>query len=90
MINPTIKSFHRHNKSIICTLDHASLIEAFVLEGQMSIPLDIDELQGKFETNTHAYTGKAMLHHIPMDLKKVGDYPKVDKMMHVGKFKNYI
>ena len=31
-----------------------------------------------------------MLQHIPMDLKKVGDYPKkVEKMMPLDKFKNY-
>ena len=31
-----------------------------------------------------------MLHHIPMDLKRVGDYPKkVEKKMPLDKFKNY-
>ena len=52
----------------------------------MSVPLDIYELQGKFEINMSDYTGKAMLHHIPMDLKKVRDFPKkVEKIIPMGR-----
>ena len=38
-------SFYRCDGNILCMLDHASFIEAFGLEGQMSVPLNIDELQ---------------------------------------------
>ena len=41
--NPITKSFHWHDKIILCTLDHSSFIKAFGLEGQMSVPIDIDE-----------------------------------------------
>ena len=56
----------------------------------MSQPVDLLDLQKKFERNTKAHIGKSMLQHIPMDLKSVGDYPKkVEKMMPLDKFKNY-
>ena len=47
--NPTTKSFHKHNGSILCTIDRNSFIEAFGLEGKMDVPIDINDLQGKFE-----------------------------------------
>ena len=56
----------------------------------MSIPIDKDEIQGKFERNVNTYIGKEIMHHIPMDLKRVGDFhKKVEKMMPIKKFKNY-
>ena len=42
--NLATKSFHRHNGSILCTIDRTSFIEAFGLEGQMDVPIDIDDL----------------------------------------------
>ena len=56
----------------------------------MSEPLDLVDLHQKFERITKAYTGKSMMQHIPMELKKVGDYlEKIEKMMPLDKFKNY-
>ena len=42
--NPSVKSFHRHNGSILCTIDKTSFIEAFSVEGKMDVPIDIDDL----------------------------------------------
>ena len=56
----------------------------------MGQPIDLKDLQRKFEANTREYVGISMVQHIPMDLKKVGDYPKkVERMMPLEKFKNH-
>lgn len=39
--NPAKKSFHKQDRSVLCTLDHASFIESVGLEGQMSVEVDI-------------------------------------------------
>lgn len=88
--NLETKSFHKNYGRILCMLDLTSFIEVCGLEGHMSVPLEIDELKGNFERNMNSYTRKTMIQQTPMDLKKVGDYPKkVDKMMALNKSKNY-
>lgn len=42
--NPSTRSFHRYNGSILCRLDMTSFIEAFGLEGKMDVPIDIEDL----------------------------------------------
>lgn len=42
--NPVTRGFHRYDGSILCTLDKNSFIEAFGLEGQMSVNIDLKEL----------------------------------------------
>lgn len=88
--NLATKSFHRWDGTILYSLDHASFFEVFRLDGALSEPVDLVDLQEKFEINTKAYTRNSMLQHIPMDLKKVGDFhKKLEKKMHFDKFKNY-
>ena len=45
------KSFLKHYGSILCTLDCPSFIESFGLECQMSMQIDIEKFQKKFERN---------------------------------------
>ena len=88
--NPATKSFHRHNVTILCTLDYVSFIEAFGLEGVMSELVNLIDLQVKFERNTKDYIGKCMIQKIPMDLKRVEYYPnKIEKKIPLDKFKKY-
>lgn len=68
--NPVTKSFQRHNGSILCTLDKTSFIEAFGLEGEMDVPIDIDDLQGKCRRNKTYYLNNVMLPYIPYNVKK--------------------
>ena len=82
--NPATKSFHRHNGSILCTINMTSFIEAFGLEGQMDVPIDIDDLQGKFERNRSHYVNNVMLPHISYDIKKAGLLlKKLEKHLHL-------
>ena len=76
LYNPVTRSFHRHNGSILCTLDMNSFREALGLEGQMDVPIDIEDLQGKFGRNKTHYLNNVMLPHIPYNVKKVGKIPK--------------
>lgn len=85
------KSFHKQDRNVLCRLDHASFIEAFGLEGQMSVEVDIQDFREKFQRNVKFYTGNVMIHHIPYELKLDGDIPKkVDKMIPMNKFCNYL
>ena len=68
--NLVTKSFNRHNGSILCTLHRTSFIEAFGLEEQMDVPIDIDDLQGKFGRNKTHYLNNVMLPHIRYNVKK--------------------
>lgn len=89
--NPTTKSFHKKDGRILCTLDHASFIEAYGLEGQISVEVDIQDFQEKFERNVKFYTSKMMIHNILYELKSIKQIPKkVDKMLPVDKFNNYM
>ena len=47
--NLRTRTFHRHNGSVLCTLDRTSFIDALGLVGQMDVPIDLGDLQGKFE-----------------------------------------
>lgn len=88
--NHVTKAFHKHDGSILCTLDKTSFIEDFGLEGQMSVQIDVDELQVKFKTSKSYYTRKVMIHHILYNLKKVGDIPKeVVDTLPLRKFNGY-
>ena len=70
--NLVTRSFHRHNGSILCTLDMTSFIEAFGLEGKIDVPIDIKDLQGKFGRNKTHYLNNVMFPYIPYNVKKVG------------------
>ena len=70
--NLATKYFHSHDASIFYTIDRSSFIEAFGLEGQMDIPIDIDDLHEKFERNKSHYINNVMKPHIPLNIKKVG------------------
>ena len=74
--NLVTRTFHRHNGSILCTLDRTSFIEAFGLEGQMDVPIDIEDLQGKFGRNKTHYLNNVMLPHIPYNVKKARQIAK--------------
>ena len=88
--NPATKSFHRHNGSILCTIDRTSFIEAFGLEGQMDVPIDVEDLQGRFERNKSHYINNVIKPHIPFSIKKAGQIPKeVEKHLPLSKFKGY-
>lgn len=90
LYNPATKSFHRHNGSILCTIDKTSFIEAFGLEGQMDAPIDIDDLQGKFGRKKTHHLNNVMMPHISFNTKKVGQIPKnVEKHLPLSKFKGY-
>ena len=89
--NPTNKYFNKEYRSILCKLDCASFIEALRLEVKITSEVDIQDLQEKIERNVKLYTSRVMIHHIPYELKLVGEIPKkVDKMLLVEKFKIYI
>ena len=62
--NPSTKYFHKHDGSILCTIDKTSFIKAFGLEGKMDVPIEIDDLQGKFERNKSHYVNNVMKLHI--------------------------
>ena len=88
--NPITRSFHRHNGSILCTLDKTSFIEAFGLVRQMDVPIDIEDLQGKFGRNKTHILNNVMLPHIPYNVNKVGLIPKkVENYFPLRKFNNY-
>ena len=74
--NPITRAFHRHNGSILCTLDRTSFIEAFELSGQMDVPIDIEDWKARFEKNKTYLVNHAMLTHIPFNVKRVGLLPK--------------
>ena len=74
--NPTTRTFHRHNGSILCTLDRNSFIEAFGLMGQMDVPIDTADLQRKFEQNKTYFVSNVMIPHIPFMVKKAGLIPR--------------
>ncbi len=89
--NPTANSFHKKDGGILCTLDHVFFIEYFGLEEKMSVEVDFQYFQEKFEWNARFYTSKVMIHQIPYELKLIGEIPKkVDKMLPIDKFKNYM
>ena len=68
--NPATNFFHRSNRSILCTIDRTSFIEAFGLEGKMDVPIDVKDLQGRFERNKSQYINNVMKPHIPFSIKK--------------------
>ena len=71
-------------------MDWSSFIKVFCLEEQMSVQIYVDELWKKFENKKSYYNGKVMIHHIPYNLKKVGDIPKkVKDVLPPRKFKSY-
>ena len=85
--NPTTRTFHRHNGSILCTLDRTSFIEAFGLMGKMDVPIDTAELQRKFEQNKTYFVNNVMLPHIPFSVKKAGLIPrKVRDFLPLSRF----
>lgn len=56
----------------------------------MSVYIDLKELEAKFISRKSYYTRKIMVHHIPCNLKTVGDIPKkVDDELPFCKFKSY-
>ena len=63
--NPITRAFHRHNGSVLCTLDRTSFIDAFGLMGQMDVPIDTADLQEKFGRNKTYFVNNVMLPHIP-------------------------
>ena len=67
--NSITRTFHRHNGSILCTLDRTSFFEAFGLMGQMDVPIDTADLQRKFEQNKTYFVNNVMLPHIPFRVK---------------------
>ena len=82
--------FHRHNGSILCIVDKTSFIEAFGLEGQTDVPIDIYDLQGKFERNRSHYENNVMVPDSPCNIKKSKKMPKkVEKHLPLSKFKGY-
>ena len=57
----------------------------------MGVEIYIKDFQEKFERNVRFYTSKVMIHHIPYELKSIEGIPKkVEKMILVDKFKNYM
>ena len=70
--NLVTRTFQRHNGSFLCTLDKTSFIEAFGLQGQMDVPIDMEDLQGKFGRNKTYFVNNVMLPHIPYNVKKAG------------------
>ena len=85
--NPTTRTFHRHNGSILCTLDRTSFIEAFGLLGQMDVPIDFDDLKAKFEQNKTYFVNHAIFPHIPFNVKMAGFLPrKVGDFLPLSRF----
>ena len=74
--NLVTRAFHRHNGSVLCTLDITSFIEAFGLMGQMDVPIDLEDLQGKFGRNKTYFVNNVMLPHILYNVKKAGLIPR--------------
>jgi len=55
----------------------------------MDVPIDIEDLQEKFERNKTNFMNNVMLHHIPYTVKKVGLIPKkVEDYLPLSRFKN--
>ena len=58
--------------------------------GQMDIPINTTDLQGKFDRNMTYFVNNVMLPHIPYRVKKVGLLPKkVGDFLPLSRFKNY-
>lgn len=88
--NPTTKTFHRHTGSVLCTLDRTSFIEAFGFMGQMDVPIDLEDLHGKFRRKRTYFFNNFMLPHILYNIKKARLIPrKVGDFFPLSKFKNY-
>ena len=47
--NPTTWPFHRKDMSILCTLSKDAFVEAFDLQGPMSVPINLEKLEAAFE-----------------------------------------
>ena len=47
--NPLTHSFYRADKSVLCSLDKNSFIEAFGLGGIISTKIDLEDLKKKFK-----------------------------------------
>lgn len=56
----------------------------------MDIPIDIEDLQGKFERNKSHYINNIMVPYISYNVKKSRKIPKkVEKYLPLNKFKGY-
>ena len=75
--NPATKSFHRKDGIVLCTLDRESFIEAFGLTGAMGQPLDLKDLQRRFEA--HRFYWKFIIAAYPWRIQEGGRFPKEDK-----------
>ena len=59
--NSATKSFQKNDGMTLCKLEYTSFIDVFGLEGAISEPMDLIDLQGKFERNTKAYIQNSIL-----------------------------
>lgn len=88
--NPAIRAFHRQDKSILCSLDKNTFIQVFGLVGSLSVDINTEELNDKFERHPGAYTKKVIFKHILPYMLKVGDIPKhVKDSLTMEHFKRY-
>ena len=53
--------FHRKDGTILYTLDQESFIEAFGLTRVMGQPIDLKDLQRRFEANPNAFTRASLM-----------------------------
>ena len=47
--NPTTRSFHKKDMSILYTLSKDAFVEAFDLQGPMTFPINLEKLEAAFK-----------------------------------------
>ena len=61
---PTTRIFYTEDRRVLCYLDKNTVIEAFGLDGPMSIKFNIEYLNKRFKESTNSFTKGVMKRHI--------------------------
>lgn len=74
--NPTTKSFHRKDMSILFRLDRETFIEVFDLGGPMKKAIEKETMNETLKNYKIFFTGRVMKRHIPNSKLEKGEMPK--------------